>query len=135
MWLFYINQFEPIWASFTFTKVNIDISLIIIHWILTHFKHHMPKANTFINPQKFDQFKIIIDYNVVTMVPKLLPSCFMKPITWWINSIFSSKDWSYKTMALPLVSCISNNLTLTCLSFQTSSKQLMTKKIKCWCHL
>ncbi len=55
-----------------------------------------------------------------------MPSFFTKVITWWIKPHFSNKSWSYKAMALLVVSCTLNKPTITCLDVKVPSKQVMT---------
>jgi hypothetical protein len=74
--------------------------------ILTCFKHHMPKSNTFIMHKSFKGSQSMIHHNLISVVTKLLSLLFTKVITWQIDSKLFNKFWSYKTMALQNVSCI-----------------------------
>jgi len=71
-------------------QIHNHIDLVIVCYILAHFKHIISKTNILINLQKIQ--KLIINNGLhccKTIVLKLLPSSFTKTITRWINPNFS----------------------------------------------
>jgi hypothetical protein len=90
-------------ASFTLIEVSpIEIvSSLLVYWQILDMT--CPKQIPSYTHNIFKGSISIIDYNVIAINPKLLPSSFTKAITQWINPNFSSKPWSCKAMALPLV--------------------------------
>jgi hypothetical protein len=64
----------------------------------------MLETSAFMHLQNLQRLAIVKDHNFVAMDPKFLPSSFMKAKTWGITPKFSNKPWSYKAMALSLVS-------------------------------
>ncbi len=89
------------WASFTFIKVTPTkiLSSSIAYWQTLNMT--CPKQVPLYTHNIFKGSISIIDYNAITINPKLLPSSFTKARTRWIKPNFSNKPWITKPWRCP----------------------------------
>jgi hypothetical protein len=80
--------YKPFWAFFTLSKVKFikTLSSFVTYWHA--FDMTCLKQVPLQTYKNLNNSQSIINHNVASMVPKLLPSSFTKTITWWINPIF-----------------------------------------------